>query len=274
MAVLSGRRGLAIILGFIVLVCGSVGTMGVLALRQAASNAVAGTPTSQPPLGAPADSPEASPSPLPSPSTPPSPSPSPSRKPHPKPSRKPVKVAKPPAPPKKPPSCPSHRSGTAAPRATVKTALTDAAALRPWGASSAVSVPLTLVEAVGWQETSWQSNLISCIGALGVMQLTPSTATWMNQRFGLSYDVRDVAGNAALGSAYLQWLVKYFGDVYFQSNYDLTVVDPNNPTLLDAVIAAYNLGFGAVDTASGLKIPNRAYVNAVERWMKEAPWNG
>jgi len=96
----------------------------------------------------------------------------------------------------------------------------------------------------------------------------------MNQRFGYAYDVHDVAGNAALGSAYLQWLVKYFGDVYFQSNYDLTVTDPNNPTLLDAVIAAYNVGFGAVDTKQGLKIPNRPYVNAVEHFLDDPtpPW--
>jgi soluble lytic murein transglycosylase-like protein len=271
--VLSGRRGLAIALAFVVLVCGAVGTLGVMAMRQVASNAAAdpraSVPTDASPAvagGAPSDTAEPSPAP--------SPSPSPSRKPRPKPSRKPVKVAKPPAPPKKPASCPVKRSGTAAPRATVKTALTNAAALRPWGSGSPVSVPLNLVEAVGWQETSWQSNLTSCVGAIGVMQLTPATATWMNQRFGLSYNLHDVAGNAALGSVHLQWLVKYFGDVYFQGNYDLTVVDPNNPTLLDAVIAAYNVGFGAVDTSTGLKIPNRPYVNAVERWMKDAPWNG
>ncbi|HKS99429.1 MAG TPA: lytic transglycosylase domain-containing protein [Rugosimonospora sp.] len=133
-------------------------------------------------------------------------------------------------------------------------------------------MPLALVQAVGWQETGWQSNLVSCIGAIGVMQLTATTADWMNQRFGLSYDVHAVAGNAALGSAYLQWLVKYFGDVYFNGNYDLTVVDPNNPTLLDAVISAYNVGFGAVDTKAGLKIPNRTYVNNVEYFMTKAPW--
>ncbi|MEN3305722.1 MAG: hypothetical protein V7603_1924, partial [Micromonosporaceae bacterium] len=268
MAALSGRRGLVIVLAFVVLVCGSVGTLGVLAMRQAASTATAGPSAGVPPesgAAVPADSP----SDVAEPSPPPSPSTSPSRKPRPKPSRKPVKVAKPPAPPKKPVSCPSTRSGTAAARGTVKSALTTAAALRPWGSSSPVSVPLSLVEAVGWQETSWQSNLISCVGAIGVMQLTPSTAAWMNQRFGLSYDLHTVSGNAALGSAHLQWLVKYFGDVYFQSNYDLTVVDPNNPTLLDAVIAAYNVGFGAVDTAKGLKIPNRPYVNAVERWMND-----
>ncbi len=272
MAKMSGMTGLIVILSLMLAICGAVGTVAVLAVRQAASSAAAGPSPSAAqsyvPVDLPSDSPEASPSPVSSPT------PSPSRKPRPKPSRKPISVAKPPAPPKPPATCTSHKSGTAAPLSTVKGALTDAAALRPWGASAPnVAVPLKLVEAVGWQETSWQSNLVSCVGAIGVMQLTPTTATWMNQRFGLSYDVHDVAGNAALGSAYLQWLVKYFGDVYFQSNYDLTVVDPNNPTLLDAVIAAYNVGFGAVDTTQGLKIPNRAYVNDVERWMNEAPWN-
>ena len=153
-------------------------------------------------------------------------------------------------------------------------ALTDAAALRVWPDTVNISVPLNLVEAVAWQESGWQSTIVSCYGAYGTMQLTADTASFLNQRFGTSYDMHTLAGNCNLGSADLQWLVKYFGDVYFNGDYDLTVQDPNNPTLLDAVIAAYNVGFGAVDTANGLVIPNRAYVNAVEYDMTHAPWNG
>jgi soluble lytic murein transglycosylase-like protein len=265
-AALSGRRGVVAVLVFLVLVVGSVSTLAVLALRQAATGLAAdASPSAEVSVVPSAPSPPPSPAPSRRPSRPPS------RKPRPKPSRRPVTVARPPSQ-SKPPSCPIHHSGTAAATGTVRSALTAAAAIRPWGGDVPVSVPLTLVRAVAWQESGWQSNVVSCIGALGVMQLTPSTADWMNQRFGRSDNVHTVSGNAALGSVYLQWLVKYFGDVYFQGSYDLTAVDPENPTLLDAVIAAYNVGFGAVDTAKGLKIPNRPYVNAVERWMSEQPW--
>lgn len=275
MAFLSGRRGVALILALMVLVCGSAGTLVVLTLRHVSSSTAADPATSAPAASDTAAPVDAVPSDSPEDSAPPSPSPSPTKKKAaPKPSRRPVSIAKPPAPPRKPASCPSKTVGTAAPRATVRSALTAAAAIRPWTSDPNVSVPLNLVEAVGWQETSWRSNLVSCIGAIGVMQVTQDTATWMNRRFGLSYNVNDVVGNAALGSAYLQWLVKYFGDVYFQGSYDLTVVDPNNPTLLDAVIAAYNVGYGNVDTAQGLKIPNRPYVNAVEAFMTSHPWGG
>ena len=42
-------------------------------------------------------------------------------------------------------------------------------------------------------------------------------------------------------------------------------------SLLDAVVAAYNVGYGAVDTAEGLVIPNQRYVDNVEALMSTCP---
>jgi hypothetical protein len=260
----SRNIGLAVALGFVVLVCAGVVTGGLVLLRQVSTTG-ADPGAAAAPVVTVEDDPgeEASPSPEPEPS------PSPKRRASPKPTR----VAVPPPKKTKPPTCPSHTVGTAQSRSAVKSALTTAARLHLWSAATTVDLSATLVEAVAWQESGWKSNLVSCVGAVGVLQVTPDTAAWMNQRFGQDFDLHTLSGNAGLGSAQLQWLTKYFGDKYFAGNYDLTRVDPAKPTLLDAVLAGYNLGFGAVDVNGTLTIPNRAYVNAVERWMTEQPWN-
>lgn len=286
----SGTRTIAIVLSIMALVVVVVATYAVLALRNAAHNMRAADPVASASI----DSyvlgsedpglPSASPS-LASPSPSPSPSPTPRRSTATKPSHKPVAMAKPPKQPAPPASCPVTHTGTAAPRSEVKSALVDAAALRAWQETAPeISAPLSLVEAVAWQESGWQSNVVSCIGAVGVMQLVPTTADWMNQRFfgEARYDLSDLDGNAALGSLQLQWLIKYFGDVYFGSNYALAPGTRNAPSLLDAVLAAYNVGYGNVDTTvttatgkqSVLKIPNWGYVDNVEALMNSKPWNG
>jgi soluble lytic murein transglycosylase-like protein len=218
-----------------------------------------------------------------------SPSPSPSRTTSKTPAKKATGKAAPahtnvPKPPAPPPaatstgSCTPTYSGTAAAKATVKSALTDAAgaSYKPYIVgvpARTITVPAALIDAVGWQESGWQSNIVSCYHAIGVMQLIQSTADWMNGNFGTDYAVSSVTGNASLGGEYLAWLVYYFGHFDFNDNYDLSTVDPNNPVLLDCVLAAYNLGVGAVDTEAGIQIPNRPYVNAVESDMNAAPWN-
>jgi Transglycosylase SLT domain len=191
----------------------------------------------------------------------------------PKPKRKPpVETQLPPAPPKPPPAgCAPKREGTAATRAQVKEALTAAAGRTYWPTSApGIKVPLSLVKATAWQESGWQSNIVACDGGIGLMQVMPDTAAFVNQRFGQSYDVRDYKENATLGANYLAWLIKYFGDVYFEGEYTLAGCGSNTePCLLNAVIAAYNFGFGAVDTDAGLVIPNPRYVRNVRALMTE-----
>nr|WP_232070940.1 transglycosylase SLT domain-containing protein [Phytohabitans flavus] len=212
--------------------------------------------------------------------TPKKPTPTPKKSPttrppaKPKPKRKPpVETQLPPPAPPKPPvaGCTKPKyEGTAATRAQVKQALTAAAGRTYWPTSApSIKVPVNLVKATAWQESGWQSNIIACDGGIGLMQVMPDTATFVNNRFGQSYDIRDYTDNAALGANYLAWLIKYFGDVYFEGDYTLEECGVTELCLLNAVIASYNFGFGAVDTPNGLVIPNPRYVQNVRALMTE-----
>jgi soluble lytic murein transglycosylase-like protein len=164
--------------------------------------------------------------------------------------------------------------GTQATRAQAKEALTAAAARTYWPTSAPdIAIPVRLVKATAWQESGWQSNIIACDGGIGLMQVMPATAEWMNQRFGQSYDVDDYRDNASLGANYLAWLTKYIGDMYFEADYRLDAAlctTELNSCLLNAVIAAYNYGHGAVAReGEPLAIPNPQYVRNVRALMTE-----
>jgi hypothetical protein len=199
------------------------------------------------------------------------------------PSKKPTQVPLPPAPPHptgpEPTSpapgatCPTY-TGPGATKAAVRSALDTAAGTHFWATSApSISVPVNLMHAVAWQESGWQSTILACDGGIGTMQVMPATADWMNQRFGTSYDVHTLSGNTMLGAEYLEWLVKYFGDVYFQGSYDLSVpAVPDGVSLLDSVVSAYNYGAGAVDPTKGRAgIPNWWYVDDVEALTANCP---
>jgi soluble lytic murein transglycosylase-like protein len=106
------------------------------------------------------------------------------------------------------------------------------------------------------------------------MQVMKDTADWMNVKYGMSYDFHTLDGNVGIGTGYLAWLVRYFGDKYFNGNYDLSG-DPNRLVLLDLVISAYQAGFGSVDNALARPdhtLPNLWYVYTVEGFMTNRPW--
>lgn len=225
---------------------------------------------------------EATPTPTPSPSKTgkPTPTPTPTKKrtkaPGPRPVPAPPKETRVPPPPPKPKAdctAPTY-SGSQASRAQVKTALGNAAERTYWPTSAPdIKIPLNLLKATAWQESGWQSNIIACDGGIGLMQVMPNTATWMNQRFGQSYDVDKYQDNAYLGATYLAWLTKYIGDMYFESYFSLSADDCTeelNSCLLNAVIAAYNYGHGAVAVpGEALTIPNPRYVRNVRALMTE-----
>jgi hypothetical protein len=109
----------------------------------------------------------------------------------------------------------------------------------------------------------------------------PGTATFVNNRFGTDYNVNTLAGNTALGAAYLEWLTMYFGLYYF-GDFDLDATAPVGPDgadmrLRDVVISVYNVGPHALEDDNGtpaadddtLSIPNRSYVNNVKALMTE-----
>lgn len=210
-----------------------------------------------------------------------SPTPKPTKKPTrtaPKPravAKPPTETRVPPAPPKPAPSsCKPSYKGTQATRAEVKAALTDAAGRTYWPTSAPdIKVPLNLLKATAWQESGWQSNIYACDSGVGLMQVMPATATWMNQRFEKSYEIDAYRDNAYLGATYLAWATKYIGDMYFESDFRL---DPAlctaelNSCLLNAVIASYNFGHGAVaQEGKPLVIPNPSYVRNVRALMTE-----
>ncbi len=201
-----------------------------------------------------------------------------------RPSRDPAKEVQalppPPHPPGQPPgtpapggSCPSY-TGPKAPMSDVRAALDTAAAKQFWPVSApSIRVPATLLYAVAWQESGWQSTILACDGGIGTMQVMPLTADDTNRRFGTSYDVHTLTGNVMVGGEYLAWLVKYMGDLYFQGSYDLSApAAPGSVSLLDSVVSGYNFGPGAVDPTKGTAgIPNWRYVNNVEALMTSCP---
>ena len=166
------------------------------------------------------------------------------------------------------------KPGAARPKATLKasknTALAAAIALPP-APHAPGTAPDTLLKAIAWQESGWQSEIVACDGGFGTLQIMSGTATWMNNRFGTSYDYHTLAGNTQIGSEYAEWLIAYFGEVYYADDFDVTA----NQSLLNDVIAAYNVGPRAVNpTGTSSAIPNPSYVANVEALTTLQPWNG
>jgi soluble lytic murein transglycosylase-like protein len=141
------------------------------------------------------------------------------------------------------------------------------------------SVPTRLMDAFAYAESTWRSTVISCDGGIGLMQMMSNNVTYLNQRFGTDLDVNTLNGNAQLGATYIEWLTMYFGLYYFGS-YDLmnatAPIETGGGTLslLDVVIAAYNVGPGALESSDGqtLSIPNTSYVNMVKTAYDNQSW--
>lgn len=109
-------------------------------------------------------------------------------------------------------------------------------------AARATLLPLGLLAGVARVESEFSEDAQSPAGAVGVMQVMPSTAS------ALHYDPFDATSNVLAGAVYLrQLLVRYGGD-------------------LELALAAYNAGPTAVDRAGGAPSgETRAYVDDVER---------
>jgi LysM repeat protein/ethanolamine utilization microcompartment shell protein EutS len=72
-----------------------------------------------------------------------------------------------------------------------------------------------LVKAVAWRESGWNQGVRSSAGAIGVMQIMPGTADWINNNLvSRNLDVRgSTADNIEAGTAYLAHRIGQFGDV-------------------------------------------------------------
>lgn len=115
-------------------------------------------------------------------------------------------------------------------------ALLDAAAARH-------GVSPSLARAVAWQESGWNQGAVSSVGALGVMQLMPDTATWAGPALlGRSIDPAVAEDNIDAGVAFLAHLMRVTGDV---------------PTAL----AGYNQGLASVRRRGLFKETQRYVAN-------------
>lgn len=69
-----------------------------------------------------------------------------------------------------------------------------------------------LVKAVAWQESGWRQSARSSVGAIGVMQVMPGTADFVNSALGHgSLGVRKTGDNIHLGVAYLRHMLQTTG---------------------------------------------------------------
>ena len=71
-------------------------------------------------------------------------------------------------------------------------------------------LPADLVMALAWVESSWRKNAVSDVGAVGVMQLMPSTVEFVSKKLlGLrtNLDPRNPTSNVRMGTRYLKHLL-------------------------------------------------------------------
>jgi transglycosylase-like protein with SLT domain/LysM domain-containing protein len=107
-------------------------------------------------------------------------------------------------------------------------------------------VPASLAEAIAWQESGWNNDEVSGIGAVGVMQIVPSTWTWIDQYLTPSAPLgtASAAENIRAGVLLLHELLAVTGDDYAMA------------------IAGYYQGIASVK-AHGMYPDTRLYVNDV-----------
>ena len=99
-----------------------------------------------------------------------------------------------------------------------------------------------LVCAIIKSESNYDAQAESAVGAVGLMQLMPDTASWLAGKYGIEYEkemLYDAEYNISLGCLYLSTLLDYW---------DGNVVE---------AVASYNGGHGNVDD-----------------WISSGTWNG
>lgn len=102
----------------------------------------------------------------------------------------------------------------------------------------------SLAQAIGWQESGWYQPVVSSAGAIGVMQLLPSTGRWMDGYVGRRLNLRDTYDNVKAGVVLLH------------------VLRANTNSTRHA-IGAYYQGLGGVQK-HGLSPATKRYVKSVQ----------
>lgn len=110
--------------------------------------------------------------------------------------------------------------------------------------AAAAGIDPALVKGLAWHESGWQQDVRSSAGAIGIMQVIPGTADYVNQVLGGgSLDVHKADDNVELGVMYLSRMLGSMGSE-------------------DKALAAYYSGPGNV--GAHLNKEQRAYVAAVQ----------
>lgn len=118
-----------------------------------------------------------------------------------------------------------------------------------WASHYGLSLPL--LEAVAWQESGWQQNVVSSTGAVGVGQIEPATGAFISGTLiGQPMNIHSTSDNIRMSAAFLAYLAGTEG---------------NNQC---KTIAAYYEG--AVDVnLHGVYPDTRVYVESVEALIPE-----
>lgn len=83
------------------------------------------------------------------------------------------------------------------------------AALDRWSATYGVDP--ALARALAWMESGFQQDVVSNVGAVGVMQLLPETWRWVDEQLLGRTTPRTAEGNVQAGVRYLRWQLEQFG---------------------------------------------------------------
>jgi LysM repeat protein len=106
-------------------------------------------------------------------------------------------------------------------------------------------VPATFAMAVAWQESGWQPGIVSSAGAIGVMQLLPSTADWVAATMlGERVNLWDTRSNVRSGVR----LLKHYLQRYYHSR--------------SLALAAYYQGQAGTDR-HGIYPVSRSYIASI-----------
>ncbi len=106
-----------------------------------------------------------------------------------------------------------------------------------------ISGPFVL--AVSWHESGWQTGAVSGAGAIGLMQLMPSTADWVaDSMLGETAAINDPTWNARAGARLLAfYLARYQGNEA-------------------KTLAAYFQGMTSVETI-GILVSTQPYIDSI-----------
>lgn len=109
-------------------------------------------------------------------------------------------------------------------------------------------LPTNLVMGLAWVESGWQNHVISSVGAAGIGQIMPTTATWLSSKvIKEPLDIQNPEHNIRMTAGYLRWLLdRTGGDVaialasYYQGITSVRTVGvyPASQTYVSAVLGA------------------------------------